>query len=96
MRFRFKPFTPVFLVAGSAAALGQGCWDALFGMAGPIAGSWVYAELSRTLEKTVEKWGNLGKLTLAEVLHIPRGALVAIMAVLLTAALVALERFFPR
>ena len=79
-----------------AAALGQGSWDALFGMAGLVAGSWLYAELSGTLKKTVEKWGDLGKLTLAEVLHIPRGALVAIMAVLLTAALVALERFFPR
>ncbi len=78
------------------AALGQGSWDALFGMAGLIAGSWLYAELSGTLKKTVEKWGDLGKLTLAEVLHIPRGALVAMMAVLLTAALVALERFFPR
>ena len=79
-----------------AAALGQGSWDALFGMAGLVAGSWLFAELSGTLKKTVETWGDLGKLTLAEVLHIPRGALVAIMAVLLTAALVALERFFPR
>ena len=79
-----------------AAALGQGSWDALFGMAGLVAGSWLYAELSGVLKKTVEKWGDLGKLTLAEVLHIPRGALVVVMAVLLTAALVALERFFPR
>jgi len=79
-----------------AAALGQGSWDALFGMVGLVAGSWLYAELSGPLKKTVEKWGDLGKLTLAEVLHVPRGVLVAIMAVLLTAVLVALERFFPR
>jgi len=79
-----------------AAALGQGSWDAIFGMAGLVAGSWLYAELSGTLKKTVEKWGDLGKLTLAEVLHIPRGALVVILAVVLTGALVALERFFPR
>ena len=79
-----------------AAALGQGSWDALFGMAGLVAGSWLFAELSGYLKQTVEKWGDLGKLTLADVLPIPRGALVAIMAVLLTAALVALERFFPR
>jgi len=79
-----------------AAALGQGSWDALFGMAGLVAGSWLYAELSGTLKKTIEKWGDLGKLTLADVLRIPRGVLVAIMTVLLTAALVALERFFPR
>jgi len=79
-----------------AAALGQGSWDALFGMAGLVAGSWLYAELSGTLKQTVEKWGELGNLTLADVLHIPRGALVAIMAVLLTGVLFALERFFPR
>ncbi len=79
-----------------AAALGQGSWDALFGMAGLVAGSWLYAEFSGTLKSTVEKWGDLGKLTLADVLHLPRGALVAMMAVLLTGFLFALERFFPR
>lgn len=80
----------------AAAALGQGSWDALFGMTGLIVGSWIFAELSGTLKKSVEKWGNLGKLTLADALHIPSGALVAIMAVLLTGVLFALERFFPR
>ena len=79
-----------------AAALGQGSWDALFGMAGLVAGSWLYAELSGTLKKTVEKWGALGKLTLPDVLHIPRGALVAALAVIFTAALIALERIYPR
>jgi len=79
-----------------AAALGQGSWDALFGMAGLVAGSWLYAELSGTLKKSVEKWGDLGKLTLADALHIPRGVVVVALAVLLTAALVALERAYPR
>ncbi len=78
-----------------AAALGQGSWDALFGMAGLVAGSWLYAELSGTLKKSVEKWGDLGKLTLADALHIPRGVVVVALAVLLTAALVALERAYP-
>ncbi len=79
-----------------AAALGQGSWDALFGMAGLVAGSWLYAELSGRLKNTVEKWGDLGKRTLPDVLHLPRGATIAIMVVLLTAVLIALERFFPR
>ena len=79
-----------------AAALGQGSWDALFGIIGLVAGSWLYAELSGTLKKTVEKWGALGKLTLPDVLHIPRGALVAALAVIFTAALIALERIYPR
>ena len=79
-----------------AAALGQGSWDALFGIAGLVAGSWLYAELSGMLKKTVEKWGDLGKLTLADALHIPRGVVVVALTVLLTAALVALERIYPR
>jgi len=79
-----------------AVALGQGSWDALFGMAGLVVGSWLYAGLSGTLKKSLEKWGDLGKLTLADALPIPPGATVAIMAVLLTGVLFALERFFPR
>ena len=79
-----------------AAALGQGSWDALFGMAGLVAGSWLYAELSGTLKKTVEKWGDLGKLTLSEMLHIPRGACVVAMALVLTGALFLIERLTSR
>ena len=40
----------------AAAAVGQGSWDALFGMAGLVAGSWLYAEMSGTLKNTIEKW----------------------------------------
>jgi uncharacterized protein len=80
----------------AAAALGQGSWDALFGMIGLIAGSWIFAELSGTLNKTVEKWGELGKLTLPDLLHIPRGAFVVGFALLLTAILLLLQRNFPR
>lgn len=40
-----------------AAALGQGSWDALFGMAGLVAGSCVYAEASGVLNRTVARWG---------------------------------------
>ena len=80
----------------AAAALGQGSWDALFGMTGLIAGSWIFAELSGTLNKTVEKWGELGILTLPDMLHIPRGAFVVGFALLLTAVLLLLQRNFPR
>lgn len=80
----------------AAAALGQGSWDALFGMAGLVAGSWVYAELSSTLKKSVETWGDLGKLTLFDVLRVPRGVLVAGIAAALAALLVTLEIFSVR
>jgi uncharacterized membrane protein YedE/YeeE len=80
----------------TAAALGQGSWDALFGMTGLIAGSWIFAELSGWTKQTVEKWGDLGKVLLSDLLHLPRGVVVAGLAVTLTAIMVLLERFTTR
>jgi hypothetical protein len=80
----------------AAAALGQGSWDALFGMAGLVAGSWIFAEFSASLKKRVEKWGDLGKVLLPDLLHVPPQVFVVIFAVLLTVGLFALERAFPR
>ena len=79
-----------------AAALGQGSWDALFGMAGLIAGSWMFAELSGWTRRTVEKWGDLGKVLLPDLLHVPRDVFVVGFAVTLTALIVLLERFTTR
>jgi len=79
-----------------AAALGQGSWDALFGMAGLVAGSWMFAELSGWTKRTVEKWGDLGKVLLPDLLPLPRGAVVVGLAVTLTAIIVLLERFTTR
>ncbi len=79
-----------------AAALGQGSWDVLFGMAGLVAGSYLFAEMSGWLKRTVETWGDHGKVMLPDLLHIPRGVFVAGFALLLTAALFALHRFSDR
>lgn len=76
-----------------AAALGQGSWDVLFGMAGLMAGSYLYAELSGWLKKTVETWGEHGKLTIADLLRLP---VAYATAVLLAVGLVFLQRAFPR
>jgi uncharacterized protein len=80
----------------AAAALGQGSWDALFGMAGLVAGSWIFAELSNWIKQTIEKWGDLGKVSLPDLLHLPRGVVVVGLAVTLTAIIVLLERFTSR
>lgn len=80
----------------AAAALGQGSWDALLGMAGLVAGSWVFAELSGWSKRTVERWGDLGKVLLSDLLHLPRGVVVVGLAVTLTAIIVLLERFTTR
>lgn len=74
-----------------AAALGQGNWDALLGIVGLLAGSFFYAEMSEKLESTVKKWGDYGKITLADVLHIPRAVLIPIVVVALTGVLVLIQ-----
>jgi len=79
-----------------AAALGQGSWDFLFGMAGLMAGSYLFAEMSGLLKKTVETWGEKGKITLPDVLHLPRLPFAYLMAILLTVGLYVLQRFYPR
>jgi uncharacterized protein len=79
-----------------AAALGQGSWDVLFGMIGLVAGSYLFAEVSGWLKRTVETWGDKGKVTLADLFHARRGTVVVVMALLLTVGLFALDRLNPR
>jgi uncharacterized protein len=79
-----------------AAALGQGSWDAIFGMLGLIAGSYLYAEFSGALRHSIETWGDKGKLMLPDALRVPRAAFIPLVAALLVAALYALARITPR
>lgn len=79
-----------------AAALGQGSWDVLFGFAGLIAGSYLYAELSAWLAGTVGKWGECGKITLPDLLRAKRVPFAIATAVVLAAGLFLLERGFSR
>jgi hypothetical protein len=79
-----------------AAALGQGNYDGLFAMAGLILGSFVYAEASKRLKGSVEKWGEKGKVMLPEALHVSRGVFIPLFAVFLIAVLAGLARFTVR
>ena len=79
-----------------AAALGQGSWDVIFGMAGMIAGSYLFAELSGWLKRTVQTWGERGKVTLPELIGIPRGVFIPAFFLVLVAVLVALDRLTVR
>lgn len=76
-----------------AAALGQGNYDAIAGIIGLLAGSYLYAEFSAKLGKTVEKWGDKGKLTIPEVLGVPTTAFIVVFAPVLALALFAIEKF---
>lgn len=79
-----------------AAALGQGNYDALFAMAGLVLGSWIFAECSTWIKGTVEKWGDLGKVLLPDLLHVSRTAFTIGLAVALTTVILVLERFTVR
>jgi uncharacterized membrane protein YedE/YeeE len=52
----------------SLGALGEGRWDALWGIAGMLVGAGLYAEAYPFLKTTVLSWGVWGRLTLPQVL----------------------------
>ena len=78
-----------------AAALGQGNYDAIAGIIGLMAGSYLYAEVSAKSSRTIEAWGDRGELTLPQVLGVPTTGFVLLFAPALVLALVAMERFYP-
>jgi len=79
-----------------AAALGQGNWDAIAGIAGLMLGSYLFAEASSWLNKTLLKVGDRGKLMLPEVVGVSLPVFLVIFLPLLIAALFAIDRFAAR
>lgn len=79
-----------------AAAAGQGNFDAIVGILGLMAGSYLFAEASGFLDRTVLKWGERGKLTLPQALGVSPGLFVVLFASLLVGLLVLLEVMAPR
>lgn len=75
---------------GSAvAALGEGHWDALIAMGGMVAGSYLYAAVSGPLERHVKQIGDLGQVTVNELLKVPRMKFVPAFALALLILLAA-------
>ena len=54
----------------SLGALGEGRMDALWGIAGMLAGAALYAEAYPLMKATVITWGNYGQVTLPRVLGV--------------------------
>ena len=63
-------------------ALGEGRWDALWGIFGMLAGAALFAEFYPTLKATVLTWGDLGKITIPQVLNINHWPVIVVMVVL--------------
>lgn len=54
----------------SMGAVGEGRWDALWGILGMIVGAGLFAEAYPYLQKNVYTWGNLGQITVPQVLGV--------------------------
>ena len=76
-----------------AAALGQGNYDAIAVLLGLLAGSYLFAEASGWLARTVNRWGDRGELTLDRVLNLKPRVLVPVVAILLVLVLTAIHLF---
>jgi uncharacterized protein len=63
-------------------ALGEGRWDALWGLIGMITGADLFAEAYPGLKATVLTWGDYGKMTIPTLLGINHWPVIATMVVL--------------
>lgn len=76
----------------SMGALGEGRWDAAWGIAGMLAGAAFYAESFPVMKTTVLTWGDLGKITVPQILGINHWPVIGVFIV----TGVALLRWFEK
>jgi uncharacterized membrane protein YedE/YeeE len=65
----------------AAGALGEGRFDALWGILGMLAGAGLYAEAYPLLKRTVLAWGDLGKITFPQVLGVNHWIIIPLMVI---------------
>jgi hypothetical protein len=65
----------------SAGALGEGRWDAFWGILGMLTGAALFAEAYPMLKQTVLTWGNYGKITLPQVLGINHWFIIPVFVI---------------
>lgn len=73
-------------------ALGEGRWDALWGILGMIVGAGLYAETYPFLMKNILNWGNFGYLTIPQLFGVNRW----IVIIAFVAGVLALFRWFEK
>ncbi|MFO7727315.1 MAG: DUF6691 family protein [Desulfonatronovibrio sp.] len=76
----------------SLGAVGEGRFDALWGILGMVIGAGIFAEFYPALQNTVYTWGDLGKVTLADALGINHWIVIIVLII----AAVALFRWFEK
>lgn len=76
----------------SMGALGEGRFDAFWGILGGWAGAAVYAEVYPSLKTSVLKWGDAGKLTLDQWLGLNHWIVIVAVAAVFLALFALFER----
>ena len=76
----------------SLGALGEGRWDAVWGIVGMLIGAALYAEAYPFMKRTVLIWGDYGKITLPEILGINHWLVIILFVI----GGLALFRFFEK
>jgi hypothetical protein len=65
----------------SAGALGEGRYDAIWGILGMLVGAGLYAEAYPGMKKTVLTWGDLGKITFPQILGVNHWIIIVIIVI---------------
>ena len=76
----------------SMGAVGEGRWDAVWGILGMVFGAGIFAEAYPVLKATVYTWGDYGKITLPQVLGISHWFIIPVFV----AGTILLFRWFER
>ena len=75
-----------------AAALGQGSWDAAWGILGMVIGSYVYALTTPKLKK-MASIGDRGKLIAPELIHIKPGVFIIVTSIIFVLFLMYIHQY---
>jgi hypothetical protein len=60
----------------SAGALGEGRWDAIWGIVGMLVGAAMFAEVYPALKTNILTWGNFGEITLPQLVGLSHWIIV--------------------
>ena len=63
-------------------ALGEGRWDALWGILGMLLGAGIFAEFYPALKNTVLQWGDYGKITIPQILGVNHWIIIFLFIVI--------------
>ena len=67
--------------ATSAGAFGEGRWDAIWGILGMLVGAALYAEAYPGLKQSVLTWGDLGKITIPQVIGVSHWIIISLFVI---------------